>query len=68
MHTCFVFYCMDIQFKSQTIFRKPQIAISNNLSFNSFKYICNDLIPNKKGDITFITKKKIGSYIFLMDE
>lgn len=44
------------------------IAISNNLSFNSFKYICNDLIPNKKGDIPFITKKKIGSYIFLMDE
>lgn len=44
------------------------IAISNNLSFKSFNYVSDDLIPNKEGNTTFITKKKIGSYIFLMDE
>lgn len=44
------------------------IAISNNLSFKSINYISNDLISQKEGDTTFITKKKIGSYIFLMDE
>ena len=44
------------------------IAISNNLSFKSINYISNDLISQKEGNTTFITKKKIGSYVFLMDE
>lgn len=44
------------------------IAFFNNLSMNSFNYIKENYIPMKKGNTSFITKKKIGSYIFLMDE
>ena len=44
------------------------IAISNNLSFKSFSYVSDDLIPNKEGNTAYVTEKKIGSYVFLMDE
>lgn len=44
------------------------VSIIRNLSVKSFNYINKDLISQKEGNTTFITQKKIGSYVFLMDE
>ena len=44
------------------------ISIFNNMSVNSFNYINKDYISMKKGETSFVTKKKIGSYVFFMDD
>lgn len=44
------------------------ISIFNNMSVKSFNYINRDYISKKKGESSFVTKKKIGSYVFFMDD
>lgn len=44
------------------------ISVFNNMSVKSFNYINKDCISKKKGETSFVTKKKIGSYVFFMDD
>lgn len=44
------------------------ISIFNNMSVNSFNYIKKEYISKKRGEASFVTKKKIGSYVFFMDD
>lgn len=43
------------------------ISLFDNLSAKSFNYIKKDYISKKTGEAPFLTKRTIGSYIFLMD-
>lgn len=44
------------------------ISILNNMSVNSFNYINKDYISKKRGEVSFVTKKEIASYIFFIDD
>lgn len=44
------------------------ISIFNNVSVKSFNYINKDYISKKRGEKSFVTKKRIGSYVFFMDD
>lgn len=44
------------------------ISVFNNMSVKSFNYINKDYISKKKGETSYVTKKKIGSYVFFMDD
>lgn len=44
------------------------ISVFKDLSVKSFNYIKKDFISKKTGDVSYITKKTIGSYVFLMDD
>ena len=44
------------------------VVMFNSLSIKSFNYISNECISKKYGETSYTTKKKIGSYVFFMDD
>lgn len=44
------------------------ITVFKDISAKSFNYISKEYIIEKKGETSFVSKKQIGSYIFLMDD